>query len=153
MTKQIFFILLCLQTARADNTRKQLDSSYQRSCRAAAYKFYPTMVAYRAPDYQAFAPDGARLDLSNEAERYAILFQSALSVELKIRIEEFQSSDASHCRCRTVQDMRVTRPQKDNKNGVTVVLHTVTRDDWEKRAGGWRLRTRHLLEQAYQDAP
>ena len=147
------FFLLLSQVDRAQPARAVIEAAYQRSASAAAYKFYPSMVAYRASNFEAFAPQGQPMDLSEEEARYKILFQSVLSVKLSFSIEEFEQKDSSHCRCLLLQTMVVTRPQPEHQGPLTVQLRTLSQDDWERSCVGWRLRRRHLQQQAYEDPP
>lgn len=153
MILKVFAATILLTSATwADGARKAVEAVYSRSERAAGYKFYPTMVAYRAPNYEVFGPDGAKMDLSNEAERYGILFQSALSVALRTRIQSFEQIDPQHCRCQIVQELDISRPQGKKKEALTMTLRTVCLDQWTLGSSGWRIQQRRLREQAYVDA-
>lgn len=90
----IFFCLLLAfaggepapPTARAD-----IQAAYAKAALGARLKFVHGMLCHRSADFELFGPDGRKLDLTLERERFRRLFEPATRVELTTKIVLFES--------------------------------------------------------------
>lgn len=152
MDRRTFFLRLALFAAcflpaeAAPNPRGRLEELYARSGSAAGIKFVSGMLKHRAAGFQLYAPDGSRVDLSLERERFRVLFASATRVRFRAQISRLETGP-SKVRAHVRQWLTIERVKPETRELYTLVFRSRVVDDWIPHEGDWRLKTSYVLSQ------
>ena len=132
--------------------RQAVEQSYNSAAHAARLKYIFGMLHHRTADFEIFARDGRKFDLTVERDRFAKLFEPASQTRLDTRILSFQSR-GDRVACRVEQTLKIEAPDPQTRAVSTTVVRSRQEDYWILRSGQWKLRATRLESQDFTQLP
>lgn len=148
-SKLRILLLLALTAPVWSQPRLEIERRYAKAASAVRLKYTHGLMSVRHPEFAVYNPQGEKLDLTLEGERFELLFTGAIALDLNTTIVDFKQLDARHARCGVSQKMVVERVNPENRRSFWLVLETRAADDWTLDGSGWRQRLRRLRAQQY----
>lgn len=147
MIRGLWWCSLCAWALAAPLAPKtEIEAVYHKVAVAARHKFVDGMLSVQAPGFQAFAPDGQRLDLSKQRARYQELLASSVATTMTTEILDckVRFPDAV---CRVQQCLRWEQVDARTNKLVVRKLESEVTDHWRHRAGTWRILASYVTYQ------
>jgi hypothetical protein len=145
-------LVLCLMLAPTGaepgpaTPKAAIQAAYAKAGMGARLKFVHGMLSHRAVDFELLGPDGRKLDLTLERERFKRLFEPATRVELTTKMVTFESR-GNLAQCHVEQVMSIEGPEPETQRTVTNVTTSYLADTWQRQGSAWKLRACQVVYQ------